>query len=78
MGVNTYFGPRRTSRTHATPNYRPVTSESEVDYYRQTYFSSETIFHIRKIRGKSVQEVMYSYKGFSSDYMEFVGYETCE
>ena len=32
------------------------------------------------IRGKtekSGQEVMYSYKGFNSNYMEFVGYETC-
>ena len=27
---------------------------------------------------KSVQEVMCSYKCFNSNYMEFVGYETCD
>ena len=33
---------------------------------------------IREILGKTVQEVMYSSKYFNSNYMEFVGYETCD
>ena len=34
MGVNTYFGPRRTNIPHATPNYGPLKSKFEVYYYR--------------------------------------------
>ena len=30
-----------------------------------------------KIR-KTGKEVMYSFKSFNSNYMEFVGYDTCE
>ena len=48
MKVNDYFGPRLTDRLHATPNYGPETSNFEVDYYRPTYFSPETLYHIRK------------------------------
>ena len=36
MGVNFYFGPIWTNIPHATPNYVPVKSKFEVDYYRQT------------------------------------------
>ena len=38
IGVNYYFGPRRTNITHATPNYGPGKSKFEVEYYRQKYF----------------------------------------
>ena len=48
MGVIAYFGPRQTNIPHATPNYRHGKSKFEVDYYRQTYFSSEKLAHIRK------------------------------
>ena len=41
MVVNTYFVPRLTDRLHETPNYGPVKSKFEVDYYRQTYCSPE-------------------------------------
>ena len=33
MGVNDYFGPRRTNIPHTTPNYGPEKSKFEVDYY---------------------------------------------
>ena len=48
MGVNVYFGSIWTNIPHATPNYVPVKSKFEVDYYRQTYCSPETLFHIKK------------------------------
>ena len=50
----------------------------EVDYYIQTYCSAEKVAHIRKKLKKSGQEVIYYFKGFSSSYMDFVGYETCD
>ena len=52
MGVNSYFGPRRTNRPHATPNYGPVKSKSEVYYYRQTYFLQKK-YLISEKTGKS-------------------------
>ena len=39
MGVNAYFGPKRTNRPHKTPNYGYGKYNFEVDYYRYTYFS---------------------------------------
>ena len=48
MGVNIYFCPRQKNRPHSTPNYGPVKSKFEVDYYRQIYCSPERIDHIRK------------------------------
>ena len=41
LGVNAYFGPIRTNRTHARPNYVHEESKFEVDYHRQTYCSPE-------------------------------------
>ena len=46
--VYAYFGPRCTNRPHATPNYGPVTSKFDVEYYRQTCCSPEKVFSIRK------------------------------
>ena len=55
MGINAYFGPRRTNRPHATPNYGTRKSRFEVDYYRKTYFSPEKVAHNRKIcKNKSI------------------------
>ena len=48
MGVNDYLGPRRTNIPHATPNYVPIKSDFEVDYYRQTYCYPEKVYNIRK------------------------------
>ena len=48
MVLDLYIGPRRTNRQHSTPNYRPVKSKVEVDYYRQTYCSTETLSRIRR------------------------------
>ena len=39
---------------------------------------SRKIISCQEKTGKVGQEVMYSYKCFNSDYMEFVGYETYE
>ena len=79
MGVNAYFGTRRADISHATPNYGPVRSKFEVDYYRQTYRSPEKVVHIRRKRKeKSGQEVMYSSNFFNSIFTEFFGYETSD
>ena len=78
MGVNDYFSPFGIDRPHATPNYGPGKYKFEVDYYRQAYYSTEKVAHIRKEPEKSGQEVMYYSKCFNSNYMEFVGYETCD
>ena len=78
MGVNAYFGPRRTNRPHKTPNYVPGIYKFEVDYHRHIYCSPEKLSRIRKKLEKSGQEAMYSSKGFSSNYMELVCYETCD
>ena len=56
MGVHSYFGSRLTNRPHTTPNYGLGKYKFEVDYYRQIYFSSEKVAHIRKtgnIRSRS-------------------------
>ena len=76
MGVNN-FGPRQTNIQHETPNYEPGKSQVEVDYYRNTYFSSENSL-ISEKPGIAGQEIMYYSKGFNSNYMDFVGYEKCE
>ena len=76
MGVNAYFPPKWTYRPQEAPNYRSVNSKFEVNYYVQTYFFLEELAHIRRIPEKEVQEVVYYSKGFNSNYMEFVGYET--
>ena len=67
-----------TNIPHATHNYVTRKYHFEVDYYRHKYFSSEKVAHIRKKLEISGQEVMYSYKSFNSNYMEFFGYETCD
>ena len=77
MGVNYYFGPIRTNRPHASPNYETGQPKFEIDYYRQKYFSPENDSYMRKVE-KEGKEVMYSSKSFNYNYMEFVGYETCE
>ena len=47
MTVNAFFVPRWTNRPHEKPNYRPVNSKLEVEYYIQTYCSPEELAHIR-------------------------------
>ena len=59
IGVNDYFGPRRTNRPHATPNYRPGKYKCEIDYYRHKYCYSEKLAHIWGKLEESGQEVMY-------------------
>ena len=46
MGVNAYSGPRLTNRPHETPEYGPVNSKFEVDYYIQTYCSTKKLAYI--------------------------------
>ena len=48
MGVNAYFGTRRTNMTHDIPNYGIVKYKFEVYYNGQTYCSSSKLSHIRK------------------------------
>ena len=48
MGVKAYFGPRITKIPHGTPNYEPDIWKFEIDYYRQTYFFTEKLSHIRE------------------------------
>ena len=38
MVVNAYFGPRLNNIPHATPDYGPIKSSSEVYYYIHTYY----------------------------------------
>ena len=78
MVVNSYFGPRRRNRSHATPSYGPGKYKFGVDYYRQTYYSTEKLNHVRIKLVKAGQELMYSSKNFNSNYMKFFGYETCD
>ena len=56
LGVNAYFGPIRTNRTHARPNYVHEESKFEVDYHRQTYCSPEKVAHIRRNWKKQVKK----------------------
>ena len=44
IGVNDYFGLRRTNIPHVTPNYETVKYKYEVEYSRQTYCSQESLF----------------------------------
>ena len=78
MTVNASLPPRWTNRPHDTPNYRPVKSKLEVEYYIQTHFSPEKLAHIRTKLEKKGQEVIYSSKGFNNKYLEFVGYDTSD
>ena len=48
MGFHAHFGPRRTNIPHETPNYGHEKSKSEVDYYRQTYYSPKIISDTEK------------------------------
>ena len=65
MGLNAYFGPRRTNRPHGTPNYGPGKSNFEINYYRQTYCFPEELAHIQITLEKSGKEVMHSSKYFN-------------
>ena len=53
MGTNAYFGLIRTNIPHAAPEYGPGKYKFEVDNYRQTYFYSEKLAHIRRKSRKS-------------------------
>ena len=60
MGVNVYFGSIWTNIPHATPNYVPIKSDFEVDYYRQTYFPPEKVYNIRKTgKTRSISNVLF-------------------
>ena len=39
MGVNAYFGTRRTNMPHETPKYVPGKSKFEIDYYKHNFSS---------------------------------------
>ena len=77
MGVNDYFGPRRTNRPHATTNYGPGNLNLKLIITDRHIFLQKFQLIIEK-KGKSGQKVMFSSKYFNSNYMEFVGYETCD
>ena len=47
LGIHSYFGPRRTNRPYAKPNYGTEQSKFEIGYCRQTYFFTEKLAHIR-------------------------------
>ena len=60
MGVNVYFVPRQNNRPHATPKYGPGKFKFEVDYHRQTYFSTGKVSHIRKTgKIRSISNVFF-------------------
>ena len=46
MGVNDYFGPRRTNILHVITNYGYLKDKFEIDYYRQAYCSLEKMANI--------------------------------
>ena len=63
MVVNNYFVSRRTNIPYVTPNYVPVKSKFEIDYYRQTSCFTEKLAHKRETKlEESGQEVIYSSK----------------
>ena len=59
MGVHDNFGPRRTNRPPATPNYGPRKGKFEIDYYRQTYCFPEKLARIHEKQEKVGQQLMY-------------------
>ena len=75
MGLNDYFGTRRTNRPHETTNDGPGKARIKIDYYRQTYPPPENLAHIYGKLETLGQEVIYSSKYFNSNLMEFVGYD---
>ena len=46
MGFNANICIRRTNKPHAISNYGPIKSNFDVDFYRQTYCSPETLARI--------------------------------
>ena len=77
VGVNAYFDPRRTNGLHETPNYGTGKSKFEIDYCRQTLFPRKTGSCARNV-GESSSRSNVFLKYFNYNYMEFVGYDTCD
>ena len=77
MGVNTYFGTRRTNIQHSNTNYGPEKSRVEIGYYRQKYCFPEKRSHMQGKLEISGKEEIYFSEYFNSNHIEFVGHDTC-
>ena len=63
MGVNDDFDPRRKYIPHAKPNYGPGKYNFEVDYYRQTYFSPESVNSSQKPKSHLILIILFALIG---------------
>ena len=73
VGVNYYFGTRRTNRPPPTPNYGQVNKKYNMEYYSKSCYCTENLsITITIIEFSGLQAVKDTEK-FNHNYMELVG-----
>ena len=76
-GLQAYFGPRYCYRPLMNPNYGKGEIKYKVDYYRQTYSNPEQLLMSCPKVNNTAREALDITRSINSNYMEFVGYNTC-
>ena len=78
IGLQAFFGPRYSHRPLMNPNYGEGPTKFSMDYYRQTFSNPEILLQTRPKIIHAAKEALNVTRFINSNYMEFVGYNTCK
>jgi len=77
IGTNAYFGPRQSSRPHASPFALDEDHIYFGEYHRADWHHTEDLFRIKRKLLRASQAVPRIANNINSGYINFIGSETC-
>ena len=77
VGMNAYFGPRRSNRPRPSPNQGRGYLLYESDYYRDYYSFPEKQVTFTRTLNNAADQLSHCFKEPNDNYLSFVGHKSC-
>jgi len=78
LGINAYFGPRRSARPHPTPSQGPGPNLYSSSYYRHYYSYPEKQASLIKKLKSAAERAINVFRDDNDNYLCFTGHKTCD